>query len=204
MPILITGGVPDMDFWESFSKTVSEAAEYTAREAGKLTGIAKLKYKISTCKARLNNLFESLGRLKYDELKGNAASETYSYDELVDKIDKVKAELESYENDLAKLKNERLCVSCRAVIGLDMTFCPRCAAKQPEPEKRMSAAATATTTTLAVATATTTMLAAMRAPMAHAAVTVTTPTLAAMSKATTAHAAVTKATKPSSNTASLY
>ncbi|MGI6201886.1 MAG: hypothetical protein ACOYID_00610 [Eubacteriales bacterium] len=125
-----------MDFWESFSKTVSEAAEYTAREAGKLTGIAKLKYKISTCKARLNNLFESLGRLKYDELKGNAASETYSYDELVDKIDKVKAELESYENDLAKLKNERLCVSCRAVIGLDMTFCPRCGAKQPEPEKK--------------------------------------------------------------------
>ena len=78
--------------------------------------------------------------------KGNAIK-TYSYDD-VDKIDKVKAELESYENDLAKLKNGA-CVSCRAVIGLDMTFCPA-AAKAAEPEKRMSAA-TATTTTLAVA-----------------------------------------------------
>jgi|GEM_PF-3894345 len=41
-----------MDFWDSISKTVSEAADYTAREAGRLTGIAKLKYRISMSKAR--------------------------------------------------------------------------------------------------------------------------------------------------------
>jgi len=124
-----------MDIWEKITKTVSEAADYTAREASKLTGIAKLKYKISAAKARLDNLYASLGRLKYDELKGNVPSGT-TYDELVAKIDKVKEEIDRYENELAELKNERLCISCHATIGIDMAYCPRCGAKQPEPEKK--------------------------------------------------------------------
>lgn len=123
-----------MDFWDSISKTVSEAADYTAREAGRLTGIAKMKYRISISKARLETLFASLGRLKYDELKGTTPSGTASYDEIVEKIDDLKAAIYRYEEEIAKLKNERLCVSCRAVIGIDMAFCPRCGAKQPKPE----------------------------------------------------------------------
>jgi len=123
-----------MEFWDTISKTVSEAADYTAREATRLTRIAKLKYKLAMLKARLDTLFAKLGRVKYDELKGTASSDTAAYDDLITKIDNIKEEITKIEDELAKLKNVRICASCRSVIGLDMAFCPRCGAKQPEPE----------------------------------------------------------------------
>lgn len=123
-----------MEFWDNFSKTVSDAADYTVKEAGKLTGIAKLKYKIATTRARLDTLFAGLGRLKYDEVKATTSSGAESVDMLVGKIDALKADLERYENELAKLKNVRICAACRSEIGLEMAFCPRCGSKQPEPE----------------------------------------------------------------------
>lgn len=121
-----------MEFWDNLSKTVSDAADYTVKEAGKLTGIAKLKYKISTVRARLDTMYVKIGRLKYSESKGTADDSGCSYNELFETIDSLEAELVGYENELAKLKNERLCIACRSVIGLDMSFCPRCGAKQPE------------------------------------------------------------------------
>jgi hypothetical protein len=127
-----------MEFWDSFSKTVSDAADYTVKEAGKLTGIAKLKYRIASTRARLDTLYAGVGRLKYEEQKGTAPSGANSYDELFAKIETLEAEIVKNENELAKLRNVRLCVACRSVIGIDMTFCPRCGAKQPpaeEPEK---------------------------------------------------------------------
>lgn len=124
-----------MEFWDNFSKTVSDAADYTVKEAGKLTGIAKLKYKLASARARLDTLFADMGRIKYDELKGTADSGVEPYGDLTAKIDALKIEIEKCENELAKLKNVRLCVACRSVIGIDMAFCPRCGAKQPEPEE---------------------------------------------------------------------
>lgn len=125
-----------MEFWDSFSKTVSDAADYTVKEAGKLTGIAKLKYRIASTRARLDTLYASVGRLKYEEHKGAAPTDANSYDELFARISTLEAEIVKFENELAKLRNVRLCVACRSVIGIDMTFCPRCGAKQPpaEPE----------------------------------------------------------------------
>jgi len=119
---------------------VSEAADYTVKEAGKLTGIAKLKYKIATTNARLDTLFAKVGRLKYGEAKGDATDFGCLYCELFEQIDTLETDIRNFEDELAKLKNERLCVACRSVIGLDMAFCPRCGAKQPdhEPEEDCS------------------------------------------------------------------
>mgnify|MGYP000848137675 CR=1 FL=1 len=122
-----------MEFWDNFSKTVSDAAEYTVKEAGKLTGWAKLKYKLSASRARLDTFLAALGSVKYNEVKGAAADANVN--ELIRNIDALKAEIEAYENEIAKLKNVRICAACRQAIALDMAFCPRCGAKQPEPEE---------------------------------------------------------------------
>jgi|GEM_PF-538580 hypothetical protein len=124
-----------MEFWDNFSKTVSDAADYTVKEAGKLTGIAKLKYKAAAARARLDTLYANMGKLKYEELRGAGLTDENAYNELTAKIDALKTEVEQYENEIAKLKNVRICVACRSVIGIDMAFCPRCGAKQPEPPK---------------------------------------------------------------------
>ena len=54
-----------MDFWNDLSKTIYNAADYTVKGTEKLTGIAKLKYKINALKTKLDLYYKSIGELKY-------------------------------------------------------------------------------------------------------------------------------------------
>ena len=120
-----------MDFWDDVYKKMATAADYTAKETTKLTEIAKLKYSLMREKSNLEEAYKSLGKLYYTQMKDGDLDE-HKFSVAFDKIEKCNIEIKRIEEEICIAKNIKLCVECRAKIENDMSFCPRCGAKQEE------------------------------------------------------------------------
>ncbi len=118
-----------MDFWKEFSKTVSSAAESTAKGAEKLTDMAKLKYKISSLNTKLTDAYTEIGKLRYSEKNGNAV-ESDTYRELFDKIDEFNALIAEAETELYDLMCFVSCPNCGTRMKKDCRYCPKCGEKR--------------------------------------------------------------------------
>ncbi len=124
-----------MDLWNEISKTLYSAADYTVKEAEKLTGIAKLKYKRNALKAKLDLYYKSIGELKYAERNGQeVADEMYSG--LFEQVDAVLAEQKELESRLADLRDCVSCPQCGYKVQRGLSFCPKCGEKLPSDEKK--------------------------------------------------------------------
>lgn len=124
-----------MDIWEDVTKKINEAAAYTAHEAEKLTGVAKLKYKLMNLRSKESDLYEKIGRLHYSELRDipeqdGTVNHAPEIAELAAELDTVKADIKAAEDELMNVKNQTLCVKCGAKIEREMIFCPKCGARQ--------------------------------------------------------------------------
>ena len=128
-----------MEFWEDLSKKLSDAADYTVKETEKITAIAKIKYKLSAAKNKLDLLYQSVGKLKYEEFKGQTGCEEL-YEGFFAQITSVLEEVKALEAEMAKLRNYRICPGCNQKIARDMAFCPRCGMKQEEDAPAADAA----------------------------------------------------------------
>ncbi len=124
-----------MEIWSEIGKKLNSAADYTAKETEKLTGIAKITYKLSGCKTKLAGLYQELGKLKYAECRGQEAEEGAG-EALVARIDELIAEIAQMETELAVLRNYKFCIACGTKLRGEMVYCPKCGAKQlPVPEE---------------------------------------------------------------------
>ena len=114
-----------MDFWKEFSKTVSSAAESTAKGAEKLTDMAKLKYKISSLNTKLTDTYTEIGKLRYSEKNGDVVS-TETYTELFDKVDELNLQIAESETELYDLMCFVSCPTCGTRMKKDCRYCPKC------------------------------------------------------------------------------
>ena len=60
-----------MDFWDDVYKKVSNAANYTAKETGRLSELAKVKYNLMKEKAKLEDAYKEMGELYYNQMKNS-------------------------------------------------------------------------------------------------------------------------------------
>lgn len=118
-----------MEIWGEITKKLNSAADYTAKETEKLTGIAKISYKLSGAKTKLSGLYQNLGKLKYNELRGNQPEEG-AYEALIAQIDELNAEITQMETELGVLRNYKFCIACGTKLRGEMVYCPKCGAKQ--------------------------------------------------------------------------
>ena len=117
-----------MDFWEDVYKKVSDAAEFTAKETGKYTEIAKAKFNLMREKSRLEDAYRNLGEVYYTQLKTSEIDEkkiTSAYD----KVEKSIVEIDRINQEINVLKNTVTCESCGQKIDKDNAFCPKCGHK---------------------------------------------------------------------------
>lgn len=124
-----------MDIWNDISKTIAGAVDYTAKETEKLTRIAKVKYKLMNLRSKRSDLYEEIGKLHYAELRTVPTDEgiidnTIEIAGLCDAVTAISDDICAAEKELAEILNCKLCVSCGAKIKCDMSFCPKCGAKQ--------------------------------------------------------------------------
>lgn len=114
-----------MDFWSEFSKTITNAADQTVKSTEKLTNIAKLKYRVGSLNNKLNDCFQSIGRLRYAELTGEAVAPEM-YEGLMAKAAELDAQIKECEGKLYDLQDYATCPQCANKVQKGMSFCPKC------------------------------------------------------------------------------
>ena len=116
-----------MEFWSDFSKTVSGAADKTAREAERLAAVAKCKYRINRLKSLRDETLLTVGRLRYAEHTGQTVTEA-EYAGLFDKIEDLETRLKEAREALADCQGGVPCPACGFRCRKDLNFCPKCGA----------------------------------------------------------------------------
>lgn len=117
-----------MAFLDDIQKSVTGAANYTAKKASKLSGIAKLKYNIRTEEANLERCYTDIGRLFYTAER-EGVDHAAEISTLIMQADKINANIAGYRDELAKFKKTTVCDSCSAEVPKEFQFCPHCGAE---------------------------------------------------------------------------
>ena len=123
-----------MAFLDDLKKSLSGAADYTARKTTEVTGVAKIRLDIRTANSRLAKCYEKIGRAYYKTLKESAEDQSEVIETAVKEADAVKEEISALRLQLAKLQACVICPSCGAQISDKSVFCPLCGIKLPKEE----------------------------------------------------------------------
>lgn len=109
--------------------TVGEAAETTARCAGKYAGqmvdIAKLNMKIFDLKTDIGELLRNIGQVVYDAHLGRESDQN-AVESMLKSLDEKHAGVEELKGRIAVLRNARECPGCGATCGRGDKFCKTC------------------------------------------------------------------------------
>ena len=117
-----------MELWEDISKKVGDAANAVGRQAGRVTDIAKLKYNITVRQGKKEKLFESIGSLRYEEIK-NKVDNPEAIEAIVADIDAVSEEIADLRARLDELTGAVHCPKCGTKVSRGAAFCSSCGEK---------------------------------------------------------------------------
>lgn len=123
-----------MAFLDDLQKTVTDAAYFTAKKTGELTGIARVKFNIKAEQVRLNSTFTKIGSLFYAHER-EGVDNTAEITKLIIQADKIKGDIAAYREKLAELRKLRLCPACGSKVPKSAIFCPMCGEKVGKPEE---------------------------------------------------------------------
>ena len=117
-----------MAFLDDLQKTVTDAAYYTAKKTGELTGIARVKFNIKAEEVRLKSTYAKIGSLFYSAER-EGLDHTEEIATLITQADKINGDIAAYREKLAELRKARTCAECGGRISKSASFCPNCGAK---------------------------------------------------------------------------
>jgi len=119
-----------MEILDEVIKKLTEAADFTIKEAEKLTDTAKAKLELAEEESRLKALFASLGRRVYDDMTGSGEIPE-AYAETAAEIKAKLAKIEDMKNrQQAAKENMIVCPGCKAKLEKGSAYCKYCGLKQ--------------------------------------------------------------------------
>ncbi len=122
-----------MAFFDDLQKTVTDAAYYTAKKTGELTGVARVKFNIKAEEVRLKSTYAKIGALFYSsEREGLDNAEEIAT--LITQADKINGDIKAYREKLAELRKSRVCPACGGKVSKSAFFCPTCGEKLERSE----------------------------------------------------------------------
>lgn len=124
-----------MDFFSKLGKKASQTYQVTKEKAANLSEELKLKGKVNDLKDKIDNIYNEIGQIVYNEIKDGKDVSKEEVTAKCDEISKIKDEIERIQVDILTLKKVRKCTNCGEELDLDDVFCCKCGTKQPEPEK---------------------------------------------------------------------
>ena len=127
------------EFFVNFSKNAKTIADKAVKKTGEVAESAKLIISLKSEEAKLERLFNNLGKLCYDK------ADDASIAALIIEIDDQKEVIAKIKADIAANSGKAYCISCGKEITSDAIFCPYCGNKQ-EQKKNMSSDAEPKTT----------------------------------------------------------
>lgn len=123
-----------MEFFDKLSKKASETYKVTKEKTNKISGELKLKGKISDYKYKVEEAYQELGKMIYENRTNGNTSTEEQIQGVCDNITTLLKEIKNAENEILKLKDIKTCEKCSAEIDVKATFCPKCGAEQPKEE----------------------------------------------------------------------
>jgi uncharacterized Zn finger protein (UPF0148 family) len=124
-----------MSFLDDLKKSLSGAADYTAKKTTEVTGTAKIRLDIRSANSRLAKCYEKIGRAYYMNAKEAAEEQIAAMEAGVQEADAVKEEIAALRLQLAKLQACVICPACGAQVSDKSVFCPLCGVKLPKEEE---------------------------------------------------------------------
>lgn len=118
----------NMAFFDDLQKTVTDAAYFTAKKTGELTGIARVKFNIKAEQVRLNSTYAKIGSLFYSAER-EGLDHTEEIAQLISQADKINGDIAAYREKLAELRKSKVCSECGGKISKSASFCPNCGVK---------------------------------------------------------------------------
>ena len=115
-----------MGFFNDITKKTTEVTAKITREA-------KLKIKINEDKAKVKELYETIGKKTYEN---HVRENKINIEEIIKEdcinLDKLSKSIEETREEILTLNHKKMCKKCFAEIETDVKFCPRCGDKQTE------------------------------------------------------------------------
>ena len=99
-----------MEFFEKLGDVANKTCKYTTQHTNRLAAITKLKWKMSDYKCRIDDLYEELGKIEYEN---NVRENMEDYEEQrrdkCNKIDELASKIETCRKKILRLNNKRQC-----------------------------------------------------------------------------------------------
>lgn len=118
-----------MDFFERLNSILTEVGKEAEQKVKEVSDNVRLNTKIREEKAAIKECMEKIGRMYYEEQKGEG---TGIYQETFDQIQKSREAIRKAQKELEELKKKTTCQSCGAPMQKEDLFCSRCGAKREE------------------------------------------------------------------------
>lgn len=119
-----------MDMFDNIIKKLTDAADYTLKEAGKLTDTAKIKFAIATKEAAIEEEYQTIGKYSYADYTDPTSDNKDAIHAACEEIDKLIKEVNVLKSELAVHKKFKNCTECGTKIDKDMAYCYKCGHQQ--------------------------------------------------------------------------
>ena len=122
-----------MDFLNKLGDIANKTYKNASQKTGEIAKEAKIKMKMNENKAKINDLYEEIGKIVYqkhiheEDVKIEEDLNTYCI-----QIDELSKEIEKCQEEVLSLKNKRICENCYAEIELSSKYCQHCGFEQSE------------------------------------------------------------------------
>ncbi len=117
-----------MSFLDEIKSNVTGAASAASKKTTELTGIAKLTVKIKSEESKLSDCYKEIGRLFYTAER-NGEDNTSSIAAHIMQADKIKANIATYQAEIARLKKIIVCENCGTELADSCIYCSTCGTK---------------------------------------------------------------------------
>ncbi|MHC1694321.1 MAG: hypothetical protein AB9835_03395 [Eubacteriales bacterium] len=122
-----------MDFFESVGKVVTGTAQIVVKKSSDMLECTKLVFTIRNEQEKIKSFYREIGKTIYGTYKNHqpVSPDIADYCKAIDDIHR---EIATLKETLAKLRNTKICPSCKTNINMGDVYCPICGHKQ-EPVK---------------------------------------------------------------------
>lgn len=117
-----------MGIFEDVILNARSAVDTVGKKAGKVIDMSKLALAAADIKTEISKKYEILGRIVF-EAKTTGKNYDSNIQELVEKIEELKSQLESINEMLENSRSKTKCTSCGAYNVKGAVFCNKCGEK---------------------------------------------------------------------------
>ncbi len=121
-----------MSILEDVLLNAKSAVDTVGKKAGKVIDASKLTIAAADIKAEISKKYEILGRIVY-EAKTTGKCYDKSIEEIVTKINELKAQLASVNEMIASGKKQQKCPACGYYNPKNALYCCKCGTRLPAP-----------------------------------------------------------------------